>query len=75
MSNGFRVILLSFQKKRHGWPHADLAGALSPLLRRVRNRYLLESLRLALLWGMALAAGALLLLRLTPVSLPGLWAI
>ncbi len=74
MSNGIRVILLSFQKKRHGWPHAGLADALSPLLRRVRTRYLLESLRLALLWGMALAAGTLVLLRLTPVGLPGLWA-
>ncbi|MBC7324457.1 MAG: hypothetical protein H5T99_03985, partial [Moorella sp. (in: Bacteria)] len=74
MIENSRNILVSCQKKRHGWPRADLADALSPLLRRVRVRYLLESLRLALLWGMALAAGTLVLLRLTPVGLPGLWA-
>ncbi|NHM27160.1 hypothetical protein G7K71_09215 [Desulfofundulus sp. TPOSR] len=74
MSNNIRVILLSFQKKRYGWPHAGLADALSPLGRRVHTRYLLESLRLALLWGMALAAASLVLLRLLPVGLSGLWS-
>ncbi|MBC7334762.1 MAG: hypothetical protein H5U01_00605, partial [Clostridia bacterium] len=40
------------------------------MARRVRARYWLETLRLALLWGSAAAAALLVLLRLTPWAVP-----
>lgn len=49
------------------WPGEELARALRPLENRVMTRYGLESLRLALLWGLAAASAALALLWLYPL--------
>ena len=55
------------RRKRHDWPGRALERALAPLAARVRRRYWLETGRLALTWGLAVAAGVLVLLRLTPL--------
>lgn len=67
---GGRRRLRPWGRRRAGWPDPLLAGALAALARRVRARYWLETLRLALLWGSAAAAALLVLLRLTPWAVP-----
>lgn len=54
-------------EKRHNWPDQKLKQALLPLTRRALSRYWLETLRLILVWGLAVAAGALVILKLTPL--------
>lgn len=55
-----------FHRKRHNWPGRRLEEALAPLTVRVRWRYWLETGRLVFTWGLGVAAGVLVLLRLTP---------
>lgn len=54
-------------RKWHNWPDQKLKQALLPLIRRVLSRYCLETLRLMLVWGLAVAAGALVIVKLTPL--------
>lgn len=54
-------------RRRQDWPDERLRQALAPFSRRVRIRYTLESIRLALTWGLALAAILLTLLHWTPL--------
>lgn len=60
---------------RNRWPDAELARALGPLARRVLARYWLESARLALIWGLALAGLAQALLWVRPVLSPSFAAL
>ncbi|MEW6423693.1 MAG: hypothetical protein AB1523_02955 [Bacillota bacterium] len=55
------------RRKRHDWPDRRLGEALAPLAARVRGRYWFETGRLMITWGLAVAAGVLVLLRLTPL--------
>ncbi|SFR14386.1 hypothetical protein [Desulfoscipio geothermicus] len=59
---------------RHRWPDPELARALQPLGGRVAARYWLESARLALLWGLAMAVAAVALVWLFPVLPPAVAA-
>ncbi|MDN5348244.1 MAG: hypothetical protein PWP65_1808 [Clostridia bacterium] len=70
LSNLSKLKLLGPTRPRLAWPDRRLAEALAILERRVRGRYWLESLRLALIWGGAAAAALLTLLRLTPLAAP-----
>lgn len=54
-------------RKRHNWPDQKLKQALLPLTRRALSRYWLETLRLMLVWGLAVATGTLVILKLTPL--------
>ncbi|MEW6276387.1 MAG: hypothetical protein AB1556_14930 [Bacillota bacterium] len=55
------------RRKRHDWPDRRLEEALALLAARVRRCYWLETGRLVLTWGLAVAAGVLVLFRLTPL--------
>ncbi|MDN5344168.1 MAG: hypothetical protein PWQ18_279, partial [Clostridia bacterium] len=52
---------------RAGWPEGGLRQILAPFTRRVERRYALETLRLALTWGLAVAATLLVFLHWTPL--------
>jgi hypothetical protein len=55
---------------RGRWPGRELARALRPLGDRIFARYWVESLRLALLWGLAVSCAALALSWLYPLYPP-----
>lgn len=52
---------------RYCWPDEELARALKPLSQKVTVRYWIETLRLVLLWGLAVTGALLALLWLYPV--------
>ena len=62
--NGVKNVKKTHQ--RYNWPGRELDQALQPLARQVTLRYWMESVRLALLWGLAVVGAVLVLLRLYP---------
>jgi hypothetical protein len=55
------------KRNRHHWPAPELKQVLSPLAGRVYFRYRLETLRLALTWGIGIFAATVVILKLTPL--------
>ncbi len=69
-----RAVLRLLNRQRLDWPDDALAAALAPLRKRVRERYWLESLRLALLWGLGLAGALQVILHLVYIEEIVSWA-
>lgn len=59
---------------RQSWPDARLRQALTPFSRRVNLHYILETVRLALIWGLAAAAALLAFLHWSPFAAIGISA-
>lgn len=66
--------LTSCSRPPVSWPDPRLAAALAGLASRVKRRYVAETVRLALIWGLAATTGLLTILYLTAPEQPVLLA-